>query len=152
MSEMGWTFPLPSYSPKRAASPSIGPGDRLRLSPHPLSQAAVLSLKPLELTSRPWLFHPCLCWENLMKVEAISIPRTRGPLASSQGCEHHRKKRMSGDGSSKANPPLRTHSLTFKEGFSFDFARERYRVRGFLCRFQHYRHEKGLPAQMLNVF
>ena len=62
------------------------------------------------------------------------------------------EKKKSGDGSSEAKPPLRTHSLTFKEGLGFDFAQERYRVRGFPRRFQHYHHEKGLPAQMLNVF
>lgn len=48
MSEMGWTFPLPSYSPKRAASPSIGPGDRLRLSPPPLPGCRVV-LKALRI-------------------------------------------------------------------------------------------------------
>lgn len=88
---MGWTFPLPSYSPRRVAS-LYWPWRHVDIVPS-LCQAAMLSLMSSEVTSRPWLFHPCFCWESLMKVEAISIPRTRGLLASSQGCVHHRKKK-----------------------------------------------------------
>lgn len=58
-----------------------------------------------------------------MRVEVISILRTCGALAPSQGSVCHRK--MRADGSSEAGVPLSTHPLTFKEGFSFDFASER---------------------------
>lgn len=91
----------PSYRPKRAASFHWHWGHVDIVPPLPRVAAMVLlALMSSECASSLLLLRHCLCWENLVKVEAISIPRTRGPRAPSRGVCATGK--MSGDGSSEA--------------------------------------------------